>query len=123
MILLLVARGGVLALSEQRVGLCLLCAWTRLISSTVIGSCHSHIATPQMVASLHFAPLVTLNLQITHHLILSVFNNMAKTVDVELLYPYIVSCLPPTRPSFDLMGRLIPLQMWIVLRWLAQCSI
>ena len=62
-----------------------------------------------MVASLDLAPLAALNPQITHLLIVSIFNNTAKTVDVELLYPYIdtLSCLPPTRPSFDLMGRLI----------------
>ena len=62
-----------------------------------------------MVASLDMAPLAALNPQITHLLIVSIFNNTAKTANVELLYPYLetLSCLPPTRPSFDLMGRLI----------------
>ncbi|KAF8332471.1 hypothetical protein F5887DRAFT_996978 [Amanita rubescens] len=91
--LLLAARDRVLTLSEQRLLIPII----------------PDLAASQMVASLDLAPLAALNPQITHLLIVSIFNNTAKTVDVELLYPYIdtLSCLPPTRPSFDLMGRLI----------------
>lgn len=91
--LLLAARDRVLTLAEQRMLIPII----------------PDLAASQMVASLDLAPLAALNPQITHLLIVSIFNNTAKTADVELLYPYLdtLSCLPPTRPSFDLMGRLI----------------
>ncbi|KAF8627554.1 hypothetical protein AX15_004374 [Amanita polypyramis BW_CC] len=91
--LLLAARERVLTLSEQR-----------LLIPTI-----PDLAASQMVASLDLAPLAALNPQITHLLFVSIFNDTGKTADVTLLYPYLdtLSCLPPTRPSFDLMGRLI----------------
>jgi hypothetical protein len=91
--LLLAARERVLTLAEQRTLIPII----------------PDLAASQMVASLDMAPLAALNPQITHLLIVSIFNNTAKTANVELLYPYLetLSCLPPTRPSFDLMGRLI----------------
>ncbi|KAK2461387.1 hypothetical protein APHAL10511_006611 [Amanita phalloides] len=91
--LVLAARDRVLTLTEQRLLIPII----------------PDIAESQMVASLDLAPLAALNPQITHLLIVSLFNNTTKTADFELLFPYLdtLACLPPTRPSFDLIGRLI----------------
>ncbi|KIL55272.1 hypothetical protein M378DRAFT_91110 [Amanita muscaria Koide BX008] len=91
--LLLAARERVLTLAEQRTLIPIM----------------PDLAASQLVASLDMAPLAALNPQITHLLVVSIFNNTTKTTNVELLYPYLetLSCLPPTRSSFDLMGRLI----------------
>ncbi|KAM6491074.1 hypothetical protein JOM56_013313 [Amanita muscaria] len=90
--LLLAARERVLTLAEQR---------------TLIPIVPD-LAASQLVASLDMAPLAALNPQITHLLVVSIFNSTTKTANVELLYPYLetLSCLPPHKVVVW-MGRLI----------------
>ncbi|KAF8637461.1 hypothetical protein AX17_002806 [Amanita inopinata Kibby_2008] len=89
--LLLSARERVLSLSEQR-----------LLIPVVPDLSASH-----MVTSSDLAPLAALNPQITHLLVVAMLNDTS--TDAEYLYPYLetLSCLPPVRSTFDLMGRLI----------------
>ncbi|KAK0451208.1 uncharacterized protein EV420DRAFT_1561488 [Desarmillaria tabescens] len=89
--LLLDARERVLTLSEQR---------------TVTPSIHA-LTSSQMITPLDLAPIITNNPNLAHPLFVALLSTGPSESNLPSPFLDILSSLPPTLPSFDLMGRLL----------------
>ncbi|KAK0434259.1 uncharacterized protein EV420DRAFT_1597639 [Desarmillaria tabescens] len=89
--LLLDARERVLTLSEQR---------------AVTPSIHA-LTSSQMITPLDLAPIITNNPNLAHPLFVALLSTGPSESNLPSPFLDILSSLPPTLPSFDLMGRLL----------------
>ncbi|KAK0219117.1 hypothetical protein IW262DRAFT_1448944 [Armillaria fumosa] len=89
--LLLDARERVLTLSEQR-------AVTPSIRA---------LATSQMITPLDLAPIITNNPNLAHPLFVALLSTGPSESNLPSPFLDILLSIPPTLPSFDLMGRLL----------------
>ncbi|GLB44312.1 putative uncharacterized conserved protein (DUF2363) [Lyophyllum shimeji] len=89
--LLLVARERVLTLSEQRL-------LTPLIPE---------LASSGMIVSLDLASIVSFNPTLAHPLFVGLLNDIEKDPHLPSPFLDVLPYLPPTLPTFDLLGRLL----------------
>lgn len=107
MALFLAARDRVLTLSEQRVStssrssspLCVLTAYPRQILGPLI----PQLTSTPLITSHDLPPLIAHNPTLAHPILVALFAQ--PTIDTCL---DVLRHLPPTLPTFDLLGRLLP---------------
>ncbi|KAJ2916342.1 hypothetical protein MD484_g4033, partial [Candolleomyces efflorescens] len=73
----------------------------------------SEVATSRMVTSLDLAPIVAYNPTIAHPLFVGLVSNPNPESNNPMPFLEVLPYLPPTLPSFDLMGRLLRDQTFI----------
>ncbi|KAF8063943.1 hypothetical protein FPV67DRAFT_1502917 [Lyophyllum atratum] len=89
--LLLIARERVLTLSEQR-----------LLSPLI-----PELASSGMIASLDLASIISFNPPLAHPLFVGLLNGIEQDHNLPSPFLNVLPYLPPTLPTFDLLGRLL----------------
>lgn len=105
--LLLDARQRVLTLSEQRVSLTVPSYPSPAHHHQIVLPAIKSLVSAQMITPLDLPPIVSLNTTLAHPLVVALLSN--PTSDINLPSPFldVLPSLPPTLPSFDLLGRLL----------------
>lgn len=111
MSLLLAARERVLTLSEQRVSYRLFSMLIFLMDPCLQFLCPAipQLISPPMVTSLDLAPLISNNPTLAYPLFISLLVQPSSKLNSQRLSAYldVLKYMPPTLPSFDLLGRLL----------------
>lgn len=109
--LLLAARERVLTISEQRVSYplpALSMTNTKTKTYQALTPLIPQLTSPSMITSLDLSPLISHNPGLAHPLVVALLTNNNTNTALELpVFFDVLSHLPPTLPTFDLMGRLL----------------